>query len=370
MNVIEMIAYCKTNDISGAIPSIDQCKAFDSVSHKFMHEVYRFFGLGPSFIRLLETLGNNRKACVAFEDGSHSVEIDLECGRAQGNTSSPIEYNMAQQIVIFKIELCPEVKKIYQNHFIARPYLPDPVPALGTEPVPADEGDLKFRNGFADDNPTGTLFEYGSLRALKNILTDFAGISGLKCNTEKTALMQIGRVGPVPEEIKDLGFLITNKIHILGMDIDANISELDVNFAKTIVGLKKSVDYWKRYNLSLPGRINVIKSLLFSQILYLGSFLMPNPDKIRSMQKILDDFALGSMNFARDRITQPISMGGLGLFDIEKFLISQQAKWVFKAHHSSRDNWRYMLRCIFNGNVLSASPDLIKKESNPGTLRY
>jgi hypothetical protein len=75
--------------------------------------------------------------------------------------------------------------------------------------------------------------------------------------------MQIGRVGPVPDEIKDLGFLITDKIHILGMDIDANISELDENFAKTIVGLKKSVDYWKRYNLSLPGRINVIKSLLF-----------------------------------------------------------------------------------------------------------
>jgi hypothetical protein len=149
------------------------------------------------------------------------------------------------------------------------------------------------------------------------------------------------------------------------MDIDANISELDENFSKTIVGLKKSVDYWKRYNLSLPGRINVIKSLLFSQILYLGSFLMPNPDKIRAMQRILDDFAIGSMNFARDRITQPISMGGLGLFDIEKFLISQQAKWVFKAHQSSRDNWRYMLRCIFNGNVLSASPDLIKKESNP-----
>jgi hypothetical protein len=92
---------------------------------------------------------------------------------------------------------------------------------------------------------------------------------------------------------------------------------------------------------------------------------MPNPEKIRSMQKILDDFALGNMNFARDFITLPISMGGLGLFDIEKFLISQQAKWIFKAHYSSRDNWRYMLRCIFNGNVLSACPDLIKKESNP-----
>jgi len=128
------------------------------------------------------------------------------------------------------------------------------------------------------------------------------------------------------------------------MAIDANISELDGNFEKTVVNLKKSVDYWKRYNLTLPGRINVIKSLLFSQILYLGSFLMPSTEKLKSMQKILDEFAVGNMNLARDRVTLPVNMGGLGLFCIEKFLISQQAKWVFKANNSSRDNWRYMLR--------------------------
>ncbi len=174
-------------------------------------------------------------------------------------------------------------------------------------------------NGFADDNSTGTLFEYGSLLALKNILNDFAGISGLLCNTKKTALMQIGNIGPVPNEIADLGFLIMDKIHILGMDIDANLTDLDGNFSKTVLNLKKSIDYWKRYNLSLPDRINVINSLLLYQVLYLGSFLMPSPEKIKSMQKILDKFAVGNMNFAKDRITQPITMGGLGLFCIERF---------------------------------------------------
>ena len=82
--------------------------------------------------------------------------------------------------------------------------------------------------------------------------------------------MQIGNIGPVPNDIADLGFLITDRIHILGMDIDANLTDLDGNFSKTVLNIKKGVDYWKRYNLSLPGRINVIKSLLFSQILYLG----------------------------------------------------------------------------------------------------
>jgi hypothetical protein len=97
-----MIAHCRYNNIPGVIVSIDQAKAFDTVSHKFMHEVYKFFGLVPNFIQALETLGNNRTACIAFEDGSHSRPIKLGRGRAQGNTSSPIEYNMAEQIVIFK----------------------------------------------------------------------------------------------------------------------------------------------------------------------------------------------------------------------------------------------------------------------------
>ncbi len=80
INVIEMVAHCKEHNIPGAILSIDRSKAFDSVSHLYMHAVYEFFGFGPQFIRLLETLGNNRTACIAFEDGSHSAEIVLECG--------------------------------------------------------------------------------------------------------------------------------------------------------------------------------------------------------------------------------------------------------------------------------------------------
>jgi len=58
----------------------------------------------------------------------------------------------------------------------------------------------------------------------------------------------------------------------------------------------------------------------------------------------LDDFAVGNSKIARNRITQMVEMGGMGLFDIEKFLTSQQSSWVFKAYHSSRDNWRCKLR--------------------------
>jgi hypothetical protein len=375
MNVIEMIAHCNRNGIPGAILSIDQAKAFDSVSHKYMRQVYRFFGFGPNFIRLLETLGNDRTACIAFEDGTYSADFELKCGRAQGNTSSPTEYNMGQQILLFKIELCPEIKSLYQSHFISRPIAQAPVEHFFPPPPGHDRDDPRFRNessfetakcdGFADDNTAGTLFEFESLNALKITLELFAGFSGLRCNTDKTVIMQVGHKIPISDEITGLGFNFADSIHILGMEIDSELARLDCNFDKTVNALKKSIDYWDRYYLTLPGRINVIKSLLFPLVLYLGCFIMPSTAKIKMMQDLLDNYAVGKLNFSKKRITVPQNQGGLGLFDIEKFLTGQQAGWVLKAHKSSRDNWRAKLRALSYGNVLCSGPNLISPIHNP-----
>jgi hypothetical protein len=80
------------------------------------------------------------------------------------------------------------------------------------------------------------------------------------------------------------------------MEIDADLTELDINFENIILSVKKSIGFWDRLNLSLPGRINVIKSLLFSQIIYLGSFLMPSRNRLNEIQNALDKFAKGSLN--------------------------------------------------------------------------
>jgi hypothetical protein len=121
INVIESIAHCKQNKIPACILSIDQAKAFDSVSHKYKNEVYKFFGFGPKFVNMLNTLCTNRKSCITFDDGTLSSNFDLERGDTQGNTPSPVLYNLAQQIFLFKLELCPEIKSVFVNHLIPRP---------------------------------------------------------------------------------------------------------------------------------------------------------------------------------------------------------------------------------------------------------
>jgi hypothetical protein len=345
------------------------------VSHSYKQRVFEFFGFGPEFINLINTLCINRSACIVFEDGSLSDNFDLERGDAQGNTPSPVLYNMAQQIFLFKLELCPEIRSVFVNHLVPRPISFQE--ELEEEGVPREEfvPEDEFSNecnretdkgeGFADDTSGLSLFELESLKTLKQAMLDFGEFSGLKCNVEKTVLMQIGNIQPPSQEIIDLGFTFVESIHLLGMEIDRDLLHLDNNFLAVHNKIVNSVAYWSRYNLSLPGRINVIKSLMISLINYLGCFLMPKPATVNKIQKVLDDFAIGKLNVARNRICLPPDCGGLGLFRIDEFLASQQCTWILKADRSIRDNWRCDLFNITKGNCLNLSPSLVNYTSHP-----
>jgi hypothetical protein len=53
INVIETIRFCNNNCINGAVVAVDMAKAFDTLSHRFLREVFKFFGLGPNITRWL-----------------------------------------------------------------------------------------------------------------------------------------------------------------------------------------------------------------------------------------------------------------------------------------------------------------------------
>jgi hypothetical protein len=343
INLCETIGFCNEHDIPACIVAIDQSKAFYSISHRYMIEAYKFFGLGNTFINVLTTLGSGRNACISFDDGSISPPFDLERGRTQGNGPSPCEYNIGQQILLLKIELCPEIASVY-NH------LQVPRTVLGTYRVPhpsineaiEHENNPRFcaesncvtdkAEGFADDTSVATLFEHESLLALnKNVLVNFASFSGLRCNMEKTAILQIGRIIPVPDQVRDLGFTLCTETKILGMNISADPALWMGNFDTILSNIRKKITFWDRFSLSLPSRICVIKSLLISPLSHLGSFLMPSKPLLNNIQKALDNFAKGKLNISVSKITVSVEAGGLGLFNVEEFLMSQQCCWVFRA---------------------------------------
>jgi hypothetical protein len=160
--------------------------------------------------------------------------------------------------------------------------------------------------GFADDTSVATVFSYPNLLNLKTILEDFAGISGLRCNLDKTSVLLIGSSQDVPDDIATLGFTFSDKIKVLGMDISRNPDDWDQNFVRILTGINKKIEFWNRFNLSLPGRICVTKSLLISPLTHLGCFKLPSKRVLRDIQCAVDKFCKGKINFSAARLVIPV----------------------------------------------------------------
>jgi hypothetical protein len=218
LNLDENINRCKNMNIKGAMICVDQSKAFDSVDHQYIEKVFRFFNFGDRFISWLKTIGTNRKACVILGSGKKSDLFDLLKGTAQGDCPSPIIYNICAQILIFKIELSEDIRKLPI-------FNPDPINLQNIDANFNLESNLETtkNESFADDSTTFTYCEYGDLYALKTILESFAAISGLKCNFEKTTVVRIGDcTSDVDPRILELGFDFSSSCKLLGFQVTNN----------------------------------------------------------------------------------------------------------------------------------------------------
>jgi hypothetical protein len=127
---------------------------------------------------------------------------------------------------------------------------------------------------------------------------------------------------------------------------------------------KKQVSHWSRFNLSLPVRITVAKTMLYSQINYLGCFL-PIPDiMLEKYNTVIDNFVSGKLNIAKNRFSRDTEMGGLGLFDLKNFLDAQKIAWV-KRSKSLDDWWKISLYSKCYGTVFNIRSDDINAHYLP-----
>jgi hypothetical protein len=190
-----------------------------------------------------------------------------------------------------------------------------------------------------------------SLAAVKNILDDFALISGLECNYEKTCILPMN---PVSEEenriINESGFAEVSSIKLLGANITANVSDNYKNFDGVINKIKYQIAFWSRFRLTLPGRIAIAKTYMTSQINYLGCVFRPTGEQIKTMQNLINNFIRKNLQISDERIYAAPERGGLGFFNISDFLEAQMSTWILRAKKMPIDNWRYDAHLLAPGN--------------------
>jgi exonuclease III len=380
INIIETVNYGNSNNIPSFCLALDQKKAFDSVSHQFMTEVYKFFGFGNQFINMINVLTTGRSACVIWDDGTFSENIPLGGGHTQGNGPSPLLFDFCQQILLFKLEFAPEIISI----------LPPRLPALmgpGEEEeralAPAHQGESGTGTGngigqgndikkddkvetFADDATLLARANREAALAVKRILTLFFVISGLECNFEKSTIMFFGFPGNlVPEWAGEIGFQVVSKTKILGCEIESDLSKLTNNFDTTLKKIRNLKLFWSRFNLSLPGRIGVAKSLMLAQINYLGCVLTPTDRQLDCMYNLIADFIKGRANIGKERIFFETSHGGTGMIDLRNYIIGQQCSWVKRLSNGKKDTYKDILLSVGFDKPGAVKPGAISQLNMP-----
>jgi hypothetical protein len=215
---------------------------------------------------------------------------------------------------------------------------------------------------FADDANVFTKLERNSLYRVKTILENFGTLSGLECNVEKTTVMCIN--SNTPEFIQEIGFTAVESVTILGLEIEGDSGLFNNSFEKICVKIQKNISVWKRFNLSLPGRICIAKTMLYSQINYLGCFLEIPPHYMKRMSDLITNFVCGELNIASKRLFLPVTMGGLGLFELDPFLSAQKCSWIQRAGDLN-DKWKLILHVLSNGNRINIRKSLIDQSALP-----
>ena len=124
---------------------------------------------------------------------------------------------------------------------------------------------------YADDTTIVIKRTEENLRNLITIIKDFAKISGLHANLEKTHVIPIGAITSIaPEDqiCKDLKLNWTNTFTLLGFEIDSELNHLNENFEKRFLKVQSLIIKWERRNLTTSGRVAIAKVILLSQFVY------------------------------------------------------------------------------------------------------
>ena len=308
--ITDIIEYAKLNNIPGAILLLDIQKAFDSVSHNFLFRVLNKFNFGDQFVTWIKVLYAKRKSYV-INHGNLTECIDMQRGIFQGCPISPYLFLLVIECMAHAIRQNPNIKGI-----------------------PVENVDLKI-SLLADDSTCFIDGSKNSFQSLFDTIEFFSKSSGCKLNIGKSEAIWIGsKVGSSSHPFAEYGLKWSkHTFKTLGIHFSLNVSHLyNLNHKVKLKSIETILNCWRVRNLSLVGKICVIKTLLLPQLLYLFSVLCIKIPKsfFKRLNSLLFKFIWnnGSDRVKRQLMCNDFSIGGLRMIDPYVFSIAQKMLWV------------------------------------------
>ena len=350
--ILSIMEYTEREDIPAIISCIDFEKAFDSLEHHFIINVLRKFNFGTTIIQWVKTLYTNPVSCV-LNNGWTTPAFKLERGVRQGCPLSPYLFILAAEALACNIRSDGEIKGISINEF-----------------------ENKICQ-FADDTCLFLKFDTASLDKAFKTFENFRRISGLKVNYEKTELFPIGTIRESKLPLynnRNIKWSPTG-VRILGIHITHNKTELlNKNYKPILTKIENIIKIWKQRDLTLYGKVAIIKAHLQSQLIYQLSVLpSPHTGIIQKIQRIIFKYL---WNEKPDKIKRSVIhntkiQGGLGMPHLEHQHTALKITWVHRLLKNLESGWAISALNSFpkgNINILKgniSANDLIKNNLLP-----
>jgi len=320
----DVVNYLNVTKQAGYLLALDYAKAFDSVSKDYLLHVFEVFGFKPDFQRWVRVLMTDSMSSINH-GGWVSKPFQVNCGIRQGCPFSPLGFVLAVELLATKI----------RNSTIAG----ISVSLRGNQPLES----LKIKQ-LADDT---TLFlkDRHDMEKAIDIVSLFGRFSGLQLNIRKTKAMRMGSQAVE----HNLPVTVVDKIKILGIYFtkEKMARDLKENWEGRVDRIHKLIKLWNRRDLSIHGKIVVIKTFLLSQVTYVMQSIGLPQEVLVDLNTLLYRF-IWQRKFSNKKAFEKVkrkvmesdySNGGvnmINLFETQKFFYLQ---WIGKLFGANHENW-------------------------------
>ena len=316
--IADVMEQTKKLNHSGILLSLDFQKAFDTLEWSCIHHFLKLYNFGDSLRNWVKVFYTDIESAV-LNNGYATNWIKPSTGVRQGSPLSPYLFILAAELISMKIRQSRAV-----------------------EGVSIFEREIKISQ-FADD--TNLLCsDLKSVEKGLQITVDFGEISGLRLNLEKTKAMWLVKWSGNKDKPLQLKW-VSNPTRILGIYFSYDEKgNNEMNFNLKINKLQTNLDIWKSRDLTLFGKVMIIKALGVSSLIYSASNINVSKDIIINVKGRLFRFIWKNKRdkIRREGLYQDYEKGGLCMTDIETMIKALRLAWIPRLIREGHPNWKFV----------------------------